>query len=806
MLVNLDPGQLLIEEGSVGSEAWLLVDGELLVYTKLRNEEVALARVTEAGSVFGEQALVDDSPPRNASVRALRHSSLFRVDRADLRRVLADDTLLDERIKALGRIQTEARMTQESAILAALTADGTALGDLETRRFADGEEVFHQGDTGSELFVISRGVAAVCRTETDSTTKIIARLLQGQSFGERALLGDGTRSATVVAEGPLELLVVERERFLDLHGKNVQVSSYFNTLERVYALSGIGLVTQYAGRFLDRPAINLLIRKPDGSAVIASRLADEPVFSIRAERYEKTRARTVVWADPTSGSKRRLEIVDDRLIAAFVIGNWDEIGILHRLVIDRAPWARLDDDLFTRNGKLPRALLGPVGDWVCNCMRISETTLRLAITAGADTLALLQDRTGAGTMCGGCMPRLERLVGTQETYYPAALTESVSHSDEVRSFRFTSTDEVPLAPALPGQHVVVRAVLDGVAVERSYTITSPVTETRWREITVRRDPIGTFSSHLFLLKLGARVELSQPRGQVHFEHQDLRPLICLVGGIGVTPALCVARSFAALGASRPVHLVHCATTHAGLTSHDELSALVREVSWLRLTSHITNEQGPLTPHVVEALGRGSPAQFLVCGPSGFQRMASEALRKSGVPAGRIMVETFGQVGAAAVPSKNPLPSVLAIGLAALFLVHGLAGSPVDPFAWLHTSWIGSFLTGLALLALLLAQGRLSVLRWKQRWAEATRHHELHRWLGIGVPVLMAAHTTKLGHAQSLALTIVVLLILATALPLRSHQSSTEPSRWRNAALGAHIALSIGLLGLITTHVWVALTY
>ena len=94
----------------------------------------------------------------------------------------------------------------------------------------------------------------------------------------------------------------------------------------------------------------------------------------------------------------------------------------------------------------------------------------------------------------------------------------------------------------------------------------------------------------------------------------------------------------------------------------------------------------------------------------------------------------------------------------------------------------------------------------QRWVDAARHRDIHRWLGVSVPVLMLAHTPKLGYAHSLALTLVVLLILATAVPLRAQASGASVGGWRSALLGAHIALSVGLIGLIVTHVWVVLSY
>jgi ferredoxin-NADP reductase/CRP-like cAMP-binding protein len=803
-LITVETGQLLIEEGTRGSEAWLLIEGELLVFTRLRHDEVALARLNESGCWVGDQALAENPPPRNASVRALGPSVLLRIERNDVRRLLPDQAGLDLKVRELGRFQAEARLNVESLILAALTSDGAAIADLDTRTFDDGEAVFRQGEVGSELFVIKRGVASVQRCESDGLPRIVARMLQGQSFGERALLGDGKRSATVLAEGPLELLVIDRERFLDLHEKASQVRDYFTSLERVYALSSIGVVTQYAGHFLERPAINLLIRKPDGAALIASRLTDEPVFSIRAERYDRSRVRTVRWTDPGRGAQRELEVVDDRLIAAFVSGPWQEIDRIHQLVIDRAPWTVLDDEHFSRSGNLPPTLLVPAADVLCKCMRVTESAICEAIAGGANRLSLVQDRTGAGAMCGGCIPRLERLVGAQATYQPAVLVETADHSVDVRSFRF-AVERGSQELALPGQHVVVRAVLDGVPVERAYTLTSSVAEARWREITVRRDPLGTFSNHLFNLKQGAQVELSQPKGQVHFAPTDRRRLVCLVAGIGVTPALNVVRSFAALGASRPVHVLHCASTREGLTGHDELQRLAQDSPWLSVTGHITREQGSLTSQHITALGRGSDAQFLVCGPSGFQRMVVDALTKSGVPLARVMAETFGQVGAAAT-KHNSLPSVLAAGLAVLFFAMTLTGLQIAPLSGLHASWTGALLSGLALLALLLAQGRLSSLRLMQRWFEAARHREVHRWLGVGVPLLMAAHTSTLGHGHSQVLTIVMLLIVVTALPLQAQKPDATPGGWRNAVLGAHIALSIGLIGLILTHIWVVLSY
>lgn len=47
---------------------------------------------------------------------------------------------------------------------------------------------------------------------------------------------------------------------------------------------------------------------------------------------------------------------------------------------------------------------------VCNCMNVTSGMIKDAVDAGADTLEKVQKATGAGTVCGGCLDDVERLV------------------------------------------------------------------------------------------------------------------------------------------------------------------------------------------------------------------------------------------------------------------------------------------------------------------------------------------------------------------------------------------------------------
>lgn len=74
-----------------------------------------------------------------------------------------------------------------------------------------GEVLCEEGQPGHEFFLIVKGTATVRRKG-----RKVATLGPGQYFGELALLDRGPRSASVIAESNMELLVLEQRHFLGL--------------------------------------------------------------------------------------------------------------------------------------------------------------------------------------------------------------------------------------------------------------------------------------------------------------------------------------------------------------------------------------------------------------------------------------------------------------------------------------------------------------------------------------------------------------------------------------------------------------
>jgi CRP-like cAMP-binding protein len=89
-------------------------------------------------------------------------------------------------------------------------------GRLRQRRFRRNEVIFHQGDPGDSLHIVSEGAVKITLPSPEGEEAIIATLRPGDFFGELALLDGASRSATAVALDATTTLALPRDAFLEL--------------------------------------------------------------------------------------------------------------------------------------------------------------------------------------------------------------------------------------------------------------------------------------------------------------------------------------------------------------------------------------------------------------------------------------------------------------------------------------------------------------------------------------------------------------------------------------------------------------
>lgn len=86
---------------------------------------------------------------------------------------------------------------------------------LRTRRLAPGETIFREGDPGDGLYAVLDGSVYLSILMNQSHRSVLARVGEGEIFGEMAVLDGQPRSATAQAETAATVGFIDRAAFLD---------------------------------------------------------------------------------------------------------------------------------------------------------------------------------------------------------------------------------------------------------------------------------------------------------------------------------------------------------------------------------------------------------------------------------------------------------------------------------------------------------------------------------------------------------------------------------------------------------------
>ena len=104
--------------------------------------------------------------------------------------------------------------------------------------YAAGERIIEEGAAGDSFFVVDRGEVEVSK-EMGGVRRSLARLMEGQFFGEMALLTGERRAATVVAATDVDLFTLDKTGFHDIIAGNPAIAVDISTIlsERREALN-----------------------------------------------------------------------------------------------------------------------------------------------------------------------------------------------------------------------------------------------------------------------------------------------------------------------------------------------------------------------------------------------------------------------------------------------------------------------------------------------------------------------------------------------------------------------------------------
>ena len=93
-------------------------------------------------------------------------------------------------------------------------------GRFERLLLSAGEILFKQDAPGGHAYAIDNGWISISRRDKDGNEMVLSNLSQGDLFGELAIFDSGARSATATAITNVELIVIKREKLIELLKQN----------------------------------------------------------------------------------------------------------------------------------------------------------------------------------------------------------------------------------------------------------------------------------------------------------------------------------------------------------------------------------------------------------------------------------------------------------------------------------------------------------------------------------------------------------------------------------------------------------
>jgi ring-1,2-phenylacetyl-CoA epoxidase subunit PaaE len=226
---------------------------------------------------------------------------------------------------------------------------------------------------------------------------------------------------------------------------------------------------------------------------------------------------------------------------------------------------------------------------------------------------------------------------------PAALKET---------FRFTH-----------GQHLTLRADIDGEDLRRSYSICSAVQDGDLR-IAIKRAPGGVFSTWAnATLKPGQVIDVMPPMGHFNapLDPANRNRYLAFAAGSGITPILSIVKTTLHAEPASAFTLFYGNRASSAVIFREELAELKdRYLTRFNLAYVMSREQqdielfnGRITREKCDQLFARwvDPADFdvaFVCGPDGMMRAVAESLEAHGMPNANIRIELF----AASIPKHR----------------------------------------------------------------------------------------------------------------------------------------------------------
>jgi ring-1,2-phenylacetyl-CoA epoxidase subunit PaaE len=242
-------------------------------------------------------------------------------------------------------------------------------------------------------------------------------------------------------------------------------------------------------------------------------------------------------------------------------------------------------------------------------------------------------------------------------FHALKVAEVVPETAEANSIRFEIPPELRDAFAFKaGQHLTLRATIDGEEVRRNYSLCTAPADADWM-VTVKRIGGGLFSNWVGdQLKPGDTVEVMVPHGSftTEFNPANERHLVAIAGGSGITPVMSLIKTLLREEPKSRFTLFYGNRDSSSVIFLEALAGLKdKHLGRLEIYHFLDQEEQDIDlfngmlnrdrlEEAIPALVPDAPEVdgWFICGPGPMMDAAEGALLDRNVPKERIHIERF----------------------------------------------------------------------------------------------------------------------------------------------------------------------
>lgn len=225
------------------------------------------------------------------------------------------------------------------------------------------------------------------------------------------------------------------------------------------------------------------------------------------------------------------------------------------------------------------------------------------------------------------------------------VAEKSKQTDNVTSFKLVPVDNGKMPEVKAGQYISVRVFVKGqdLIQPRQYTVVkadaTSLTIAVKKVEAVEKSPAGMVSNTLHNdINEGEVVEVSFPVGEFNLPEGN-GELCLLSAGIGITPLFAMLKEAVQKDPTRKISFVHVCKNKEAIPFREELALVVKEGN-VSFEVFETSEHGrPSEDFFKSLVSQG--ADYCICGPVPFMKLAASELVKNGVAENKIHAEKFG---------------------------------------------------------------------------------------------------------------------------------------------------------------------